>query len=286
MRPGNSPAARIRRSDGVLLACVAGALAITACNDRVVLGGRDERVTLDGGGVHFSTLPPGSALPGGAACAGRVPRRGFEPRPENAVANRTTATGEQLAIFRADSWVAVDERARTYIRQRIDGAFTGTTDEIIAWAACKWGLEDDVMRAAAAVQSEWRQPLEGGVAVGDCPPGVTPAGDGSCPHVFGIFAVNYDAEASAHSTWPALRDSTAFNADYMGGFLRMCFERYVTWLDDPSVTPAADGPYVAGDVWECLGFASAGRWRNPEARAFTASVRDAYDGRPWTSASF
>jgi hypothetical protein len=215
-----------------------------------------------------------------------VERRGFEPRPENAAANQTTATGEQLSLFQSDSWVAVDERVRTDIRRRIDGAFTGTTDEIIAWAACKWGFEDDVMRAAAVLQSDFRQSAEAGIAVGDCPPDVTPAGDGYCPHLFGIFAANYDAEASAHSTWPALRDSTAFNADYMGGFLRMCFEGYVTWLDDPSVTPLQDGPYVAGDLWACLGFAVAGRWRNLEARAFTATVREAYGERPWTAPSF
>jgi len=262
------------------------ALVLVGCNDQVTLGARDGHVTLDGGGVHFSTLPPGASLPNGAECAGRVPRRGFEPRPENAVANQTTATAALLAAFHEDSWVAVDERAKTVIRRRIDGAFTGTTDEIIAWVACKWGFDDDVLRAAAVVQSDWRQSAEGAITVGDCPPGIAPAADGSCPHVFGLFAVNYDAEDSAHSTWPALRDSTAFNADYMGGFLRMCFERYVTWLDDPSVTPVDDGPYVAGDLWACLGFAVSGRWRNAEALRATASFRDAHAAGAWTSPSF
>lgn len=259
-----------------------------ACNDRVTLGSRDVAPPRDGGdvGPRFPELPPGAALPSGAECATRVPPGGVEQRPENAAANRTTATRAQLAPFHAESWVAVDERVRTEIRTRIDGAFTGTTDAIIAWAACKWGFDDDALRAAAVVLSDWRQSATSRVEPGDCPPDIALEPGGSCPHLFGLFAVNYDAEESAHSTWPMVRDSTAFNADFMGGFLRMCFEGYVTWLHDPAVTPPEDGPYVAGDAWACLGFAVAGRWDNDEAAAFEAALRRAHGERPWTKSGF
>lgn len=260
-------------------------LALGGCNARITLGSRSEPSDADAA-FHFPTLPPQSNLPSGADCSAMVARAGFEPRPENTPFNRTTPSEAELAAFHAQSWVAVDDRARSVIRPRIDGAFTGTTDEIIAWAACKWGFEDDMLRAAAVPLSDWRQSAEGGAADGGCPPDVAPAADGTCPHLFGIFAVNYDAEDSAHSTWPELRASTAFNADFMGGFLRMCFEGYVTWLDSPEVTPMNGGQYVPGDAWNCLGFAVAGRWKNDDALAFTRTARAAFDARPWLAKEF
>jgi len=43
----------------------------------------------------------------------------------------------------------------TWLLKRVDGRFTGTTDEILQWAACKWGLPDNVFRADAAEESTW-----------------------------------------------------------------------------------------------------------------------------------
>ena len=40
---------------------------------------------------------------------------------------------------------------------RVTGHFTGTTDEIIQWAACKWGLSDNLLRAIAVRESGWYQ---------------------------------------------------------------------------------------------------------------------------------
>src|SRR5581483_8351475 len=79
--------------------------------------------------ARFATLPPGSALPSGAECAARMHRRGWEPRPENAAANETPGvTGVRID--------GAGERGQELLAARIDGAFSGTTDEIIQWAAC------------------------------------------------------------------------------------------------------------------------------------------------------
>ena len=40
---------------------------------------------------------------------------------------------------------------------RVTGNFTGTTDEIIQWAACKWGFDEDLIRAQTAKESWWFQ---------------------------------------------------------------------------------------------------------------------------------
>ena len=46
---------------------------------------------------------------------------------------------------------------RTTLAPRINGDFTGTTEEILRWAACKWGIGQDIVFAQAAVESWWRQ---------------------------------------------------------------------------------------------------------------------------------
>ena len=38
---------------------------------------------------------------------------------------------------------------------RVDGDFAGTTDEIIQWAACKWGIDEDIVRAQVIKESYW-----------------------------------------------------------------------------------------------------------------------------------
>jgi hypothetical protein len=45
----------------------------------------------------------------------------------------------------------------TWLLPRVSGAFTGKTDEIFQWGACKWGLPDDLLRAIAVRESTWYQ---------------------------------------------------------------------------------------------------------------------------------
>jgi hypothetical protein len=52
---------------------------------------------------------------------------------------------------------AADPRWDSWLLQRVDGQFTGTTDEIFQWAGCKWGLSDDLLRAVAVRESTWYQ---------------------------------------------------------------------------------------------------------------------------------
>ena len=105
---------------------------------------------------HFSTLAPGSALPSESDCAGLVRRSSWEPRPDNSTANNTNVyaqggrlTGSYLNQYGYES--------------RVTGNFTGTTDEIIQWGACKWGVDEDIVRAQSVQESYWHQST-----LGDC----------------------------------------------------------------------------------------------------------------------
>jgi hypothetical protein len=41
----------------------------------------------------------------------------------------------------------------TWLLARVDGRFTGTTDGVFQWAACKWGVPDNLVRADAVIES-------------------------------------------------------------------------------------------------------------------------------------
>src|SRR5215468_6456702 len=94
----------------------------------------------------FTTLPPGSALPSDAECAARVRRSSWEPRPENEVANHTN-------VYEQGGRLKGSDLRRSGYEQRVTGNFTGTTDEIIQWGACKWGIDENIIRAQAVRES-------------------------------------------------------------------------------------------------------------------------------------
>src|SRR5947209_2063641 len=110
---------------------------------------------------RFKTLPPGAKLPSESECAARVRRNAWEPRPDNAEANHRVPTAQQISQLAP--WgpaIGVDSRADTFRRQ-ITGNFTGTTDEIIQWVACKWGIDENIVRAEAIAESYWHQSQQG-----------------------------------------------------------------------------------------------------------------------------
>src|SRR6266566_1830482 len=104
-----------------------------------------------------TTLPPGSALPGDSTCASRVIMSSFEPRPDNYAANHRVPSATQIANLHPwNPLIGMDDRSDS-LRKRITGNFTGTTDEILQWVACKWGIDVNIIRAQAVSESYWHQ---------------------------------------------------------------------------------------------------------------------------------
>ncbi len=177
-----------------------------------------------------------------------------------------------------------DPRAGTVIAARVDGNFTGTTDEILQWAACKWGIDEDVVRAQAAVESWWRQTTLGdwGTDPTQCPPGHGLGADGApgqCPQSWGILQNRWPYE---QSSWPGIAQSTAFNADTAYGIWRACFEGYELWLN----TVPRGQNYAAGDQWGCVGRWYAGRWHTAAADGYVAKVQSYLSQRIWEQPNF
>lgn len=212
-------------------------------------------------GEYFGTLAPGATLPNN--CAGRVTHQD-ERRPENTTANQTVGiTG-----------VNVDGSSPAFMAalgNRVDGAFiTGTTDDILQWAACKWGLDEDVQRARTVAESSWRQSQLGDstsdaglcALIGKSPP---------CYQSYGILQV----KGTVHEgTYPISEQSTPWNADYALAWQRACFEGDFTWLG---------GSYAAGDLWGCVGTWYSGNWHDAAAEAYIAAVQGHLTNRTWES---
>jgi len=231
---------------------------------------------------RFDTLPPGAKLPSESECAARVRRYAWEPRPDNAAANHRVPTAQQISqLANWGSAIGVDLRADT-LRGQITGNFTGTTDEIIQWVACKWGIDEDIVRAEAVAESYWHQSQLGDWTTDQslCPPGTW---DGSgCYQSYGILQVKYIDNKTA---WPMSRDDTAFNAEYVYGMIRTCFEGWTTYLSEG--TPVAGYPrYHAGDLWGCLGRWYSGWWYTQGAIDYINSVKAHLANEEWRQAGF
>jgi len=231
--------------------------------------------------ARFVTLPPGSALPSDAACAAAV-----RSMPENKGLNKTYNATKGNQHLAADFFTpgSGDPRANTEIGVRVDGNFTGTTDEILQWAACKWGIDEDMVRAQAAIESWWRQTAKGdwGTDATRCPPGHGLGVDGTpgqCPESWGLLQNRYPYE---QSSWPGIGSSSAFNADTAYAIWRACFEGYEWWLNDVDHGQL----YVAGDAWGCVGRWYAGRWYTSPAINYINNVKDYLNQRIWETPNF
>jgi hypothetical protein len=228
--------------------------------------------------AFFRTLPPGARLPTGAQCAKWVRAR---PIKENKGMNKpfNRRTGERVAA----NFLASDKpQADRTLVPRINGDFTGTTAEILRWAACKWGINQDIVFAQAAVESWWRQTTKNDWETSGCPPGHGPGVDGRpglCPQSWGILQNRYPYEPSS---WPGIERSTAMNADVAYAIWRSCYDGYETWLN----TVTHVGTYRAGDVWGCVGRWYAGRWHTAPAQHYIAAVKRYLREHIWTTPDF
>ncbi len=231
-------------------------------------------VVPDAGG-RFETLPVGADLPSEATCAEQV-RSMTENRPENAAANATAGSGANT----------------TY--PRVTGNFTGTTDEILQWAACKWGIDEDWVRSQMIIESYWNQGTMGDFTtdadrciprfpIGDYPSQYNgdPEHTGECPESIGLGQVRWLHHQSAFDDDNAI-DSTAYNVDYTYAIWRTCYEGGFPWLND---VPGR-GDYGPGDAAGCLGVWYTGRWYHEAVADYLARFDDTLANRTWEQDSF
>lgn len=153
--------------------------------------------------------------------------------------NQTKPNAMQLAYYASDSYQSSGMDPPYTWMKIVDGQFTGTTQMIIRWAACKWGMDEDMIRAQATTEhGTWIQWNAGGDerhSIDQCHAGSGP--DHNSTNLWGYLVSNacyqswsnwqtkvvYSSpDAGAWTTWPAMNESTAFAVDYRYGFQRSC----------------------------------------------------------------
>lgn len=218
--------------------------------------------------VHFTPLAD-------TVAAARVNTHGWEARAGNATANARVPTSGELSTFRtaaASQWpggtggylglVTGNPGARP-------GGGTWTTDELAQWAAHKWGLPADLLRAQMWRESTWDE-----AAAGDCDsPGVNCRSFGLTQ----IKSVNIGGNFIWAGAYPLVKDSSAFNLDFWGAQIRITFDG-----DQPGLgnTYSSSG---ASDLWGAVGWWFAGQWKVAGANTYAANTKAVVDSRPWES---
>jgi hypothetical protein len=269
-------------------------------------------------GGYFDLQPVGtwSRVPSGAACARLLHRSTWEPRRDNTKRNHIVPSPTAVHQAFAARPLAIDDnydkRWDRWLLPRVDGQFTGTTDEIFQWGACKWGLSDNMLRAIAVEESTWYQyeTYPSGRCVqyyscGDFFDSASAAsvvycnaiarygydyqrdhGSGLCPQTFSIVGIkSWQAPAwgwmpdNQNGTFPFSRNSTAFAVDYIGSYLRGCYEGWEHWL-------RSVGRYAAGDIWGCVGSWYSGDWHDSGAEKYLSRVRSDLNRRTWLQADW
>ncbi|HTY55751.1 MAG TPA: hypothetical protein VMB26_11145 [Candidatus Binataceae bacterium] len=196
-------------------------------------------------------LVPGATLPSEDSCAGAV---NASPIVENAPWNENDGTGYNSNVPPSGGVpsyfyenAGIGELTNSDFAT-VDGAYAGTTDDIFRVYACKWGIDEDYIRAQAWIESGWHQDCaaaHGGTGCNEGgdennPPGCTYNIVDTLISVGGLFcdlegfgglsgSNQYDSWSIVQNkvyylwmTWPMMEESTPFGVDYRYAEMRGC----------------------------------------------------------------
>jgi len=207
-----------------------------------------------------------------AACVRPV----AEKRPGNYGPNHYLPTDAEIALFRSKAGSA------NPLMRYVTGRFTGTTDEIIQWAARKWGIPEDWIRAQFVQESWWNQNAMGdrrdGVNAYLYPPQARIDAD-SVYETMGIAQVKWRPDGSRNpGTEPLRWKSTAFIADYHGAAIRYYYD---------GLCDFCGAGYSAGQQWQSIGaYFQPLPWWNAGAQYYVSRVKARFIDRTWARADF
>ena len=213
-----------------------------------------------------------------------------EVRPMNVQANNYYVTNADLRYFhmvRNTSGQTANQfnHWNAYVDGR-DRLKNPSTDDLIQWAAHKWGIPENWLRAQLAIESNWQMNLGGDL--NQLPASWVSQYPASSRSVRGPNEV-YESSGIAQIKWtpdnvvnPGTRylryRSTAFSLDYMGAEIRYYYDGDAIWLGHG---------YSAGNQWLSVGaWNSPAPWGNAQQQWYIGVVQQALHTHPWTSPNF
>ena len=193
--------------------------------------------------------------------------------PQNAAANATPGP-QNPASIPWGPWATSQLGNWGYLKY-VDGHFTGTTDEILEWAAHKWGLDEDWVKAEAVRESSWLQST-----VGD---------NGDSYGILQVKAVQ-SGPAPANSGWggyPYIQQSTALDADFLCAYLRAVYDGHkpVSWYGGQTAAQIAAVHGWQYVMWGAVGSWFSGQWGWSDAagQGYISRVQASLASRAWLS---
>lgn len=242
-------------------------------------------------------------LADGAAAALVTPEP--ETRPDNAKAysvagagrfpsaNTYVPTGAQIARFRRSRLPSGQTAVRfnpylRYVDGR-DGFRHPSTDELIQWAAHKWGIPEDWLRAEYVVESYWNVFQLGDEASVSAawyqryPPQARVPGSLKVYESLGITQVKWIPNNSiGPGTEPLRWESTAFNIDYQAATVRFFYDN-----PEGSRSSWGDASYAPCEAWESIGgWYESYPWQNGLQAQYIAKVRNVLREHEWARSDF
>jgi hypothetical protein len=207
-----------------------------------------------------------------------------ETRPENVAANNYRPSDSDLGAFFASTDpsgvtpVRYNPLAR-YVTGR-PGLSDPSTDDLIQWAAHKWGIPEDLMRAQMVTESSWRQSTLGDRAsvppawYDQYPPQAQIPGTSDVYQSMGIAQVKWRPDNSLHTGTEPLRwKSVAFNLDFYAATVRYYYDGLCSWCTLG---------YGAGQDWNSVGaWFNPQPWLNSGQLSYVQRVMDNLANRTW-----
>jgi hypothetical protein len=221
--------------------------------------------------AHLSNLAPKATLPLESTCTTLANQSKF---PETTSGNVNDGTGwdSNNQIWTTPSYFYANAGrglAPNSDFSRVDGKYAGTTQDIIRWAACKWGVDEDWAYAESSQEHGWVQDcaqLHGGTTCnggGDCNNpdsnsggeaanlsfmgfpvtnssgafvGTNGYGDSGCGGQWASWGIiQSKVQSYEWYTWPMIALSTAWGEDYRWAKYRACVNGdYANWFGSNS----------------------------------------------------
>lgn len=257
---------------------------------------------------HFPTLPPHAALPSGPECAAQIPATS-ETIAGNRPFNRTRVTPGELAAFAANGYTFETLSSHAQYA-RITGDYVGSTDMIMRWVACKYGIDEKVVRGQAWQESYWQQwqvgdrrttrdqcVHSGFATLWNNTISLVDGHEVLCPYCcYTSWSAWQTKVYYEWKTWPMIKNSTSFAGEYRFADTRTCMNG--DWTPYFARRPAQPGHNTYAEdlaayahnptranldtiLWGCIGMHYSGGWYDAEAIRYIADIRGDIVHRRW-----